>query len=86
MPRAWPLEWVNRHGTPRDIVVTKTAALAGHEPALFNAYTADSWPSTFLPAFELVVAAARQVHGLRAAEKAVPRCSGRTARRPTTRA
>jgi predicted DsbA family dithiol-disulfide isomerase len=66
-PRAWPLEWVNRHGTPRDIVVTETAALAGHEPALFNAYTADSWPSTFLPAFELV-AAARQVHGLRAAE------------------
>jgi predicted DsbA family dithiol-disulfide isomerase len=66
-PRAWPLEWVNRRGTPRDIVRTETAALAGHEPELFNAYSADSWPSTFLPAFELV-AAARRVHGPRAAE------------------
>jgi len=66
-PRAWPLEWVNGHGTPRHIVTTETAALASHEPHLFNAYTADSWPSTFLPAFELV-AAARRVHGPRAAE------------------
>jgi predicted DsbA family dithiol-disulfide isomerase len=66
-PRAWPLEWVNGRGTPRDIVTTETAALAGHEPALFNAYRAESWPSTFLPAFELV-AAARRVHGPRAAE------------------
>lgn len=66
-PRAWPLEWVNGRGTPRDIVTTETAALASHEPSLFNAYTGDSWPSTFLPAFELV-AAARRVHGPRAAE------------------
>lgn len=66
-PRAWPLEWVNEHGTPRSIVTTETAALAGHEPELFNAYQAESWPSTFLPAFELV-AAARRVDGLRAAE------------------
>src|SRR5689334_23517716 len=66
-PRAWPLEWVNGRGTPRDIVTTETAALAGHEPELFNAYTAESWPSTFLPAFELV-AAANVVHGSRAAE------------------
>jgi len=66
-PRAWPLEWVNGRGTPRSIVTTETAALAGHEPALFNAYTAESWPSTFLPAFELV-AAARRVHGPRAGE------------------
>jgi predicted DsbA family dithiol-disulfide isomerase len=66
-PRAWPLEWVNGHGTPRDIVTTETAALAGHEPELFNAYTAESWPSTFLPAFELV-AAANVVHGPRTAE------------------
>jgi hypothetical protein len=61
------LEWVNRHGTPRSIVITETAALASHEPDLFSAYTHDSWPSTFLPAFELV-AAARRVHGVRAAE------------------
>ncbi|WIY01108.1 DsbA family protein [Amycolatopsis mongoliensis] len=66
-PRAWPLEWVNRRGTPRDIVTTETAALASHEPELFAAYTGESWPSTFLPAFELV-AAARRLYGLRAAE------------------
>lgn len=66
-PRAWPLEWVNRHGTPRTIVVTETAALASHVPELFSAYGNDSWPSTFLPAFELV-AATRRVHGVRAAE------------------
>jgi len=66
-PRAWPLEWVNRRGTPRGIVVTETAALASHEPSLFNAYTAGSWPSTFLPAFELV-AATRRTHGPPAAE------------------
>ena len=50
VPRAWPLEWVNGRGTPRAIVTTETAALAGHEPELFNAYRNDSWPSTFLPA------------------------------------
>lgn len=67
VPRAWPLEWVNGRGTPRAIVTTETAALAGHEPELFNAYRNDSWPSTFLPAFELV-AATRRLHGARAAE------------------
>jgi len=66
-PRAWPLEWVNGRGTPHAIVATETAALASHEPTLFNSYTNESWPSTFLPAFELV-AAARRVHGLRVAE------------------
>lgn len=66
-PRAWPLEWVNGRGTPRAIVVTETAALASHVPELFSAYTDDSWPSTFLPAFELV-AATRRIHGARAAE------------------
>jgi predicted DsbA family dithiol-disulfide isomerase len=64
--RAWPLEFVNGHGTPR-LVVQETAALAQHEPELFSAYGNDSWPSTFLPAFELV-AAARRVSGLRLAE------------------
>ena len=48
-PRAWPLEWVNGTGTPHDIVTTETAVLAQHEPALFNRYENDSWPSTFLP-------------------------------------
>jgi predicted DsbA family dithiol-disulfide isomerase len=66
-PRPWPLEWVNGRGTPRGIVTTETAALASHEPRLFSAYENESWPSTFLPAFELV-SAAREVHDLRAAE------------------
>jgi predicted DsbA family dithiol-disulfide isomerase len=66
-PRPWPLEWVNERGTPRGIVTTETAALASHEPRLFSAYDNESWPSTFLPAFELV-SAAREVHDLRAAE------------------
>jgi predicted DsbA family dithiol-disulfide isomerase len=65
--RAWPLEWVNEQGTPRHIVEPETAALASAEPDLFSRYRAGSWPSTFLPAFELV-AAARRVGGLRAAE------------------
>jgi len=67
VPRAWPLEWVNGHCTSRAIVTTETAALGGHEPDLFNAYANDSWPSTFLPAFELVAATGRR-HGARAAE------------------
>src|SRR5690349_24847921 len=66
-PRAWPLEWVNRRGTPRGIVTAETAVLANHEPEIFNAYRDESWPSTFVPAFELV-AAARRVGGPRAAE------------------
>ncbi len=65
--RPWPLELVNRHGTPRQIVVQETAVLSNHEPKIFSAYRNDSWPSTFLPAFELV-AATRRVHGMRAAE------------------
>lgn len=59
VPRAWPLEWVNHRGTPQDIVSVEVAALASHEPDLFNRYSGESWPSTFLPAFELVAAAAR---------------------------
>jgi predicted DsbA family dithiol-disulfide isomerase len=67
-PRAWPLEWVNERGTPRDIVPTETLVLAAEEPDLFSAYENASWPSTFLPAFELV-AAARRAGGPRAAEE-----------------
>lgn len=65
--RPWPLELVNSEGTPRRIVVEEVAVLANHEPDLFSSYSNDSWPSTFLPAFELI-AAARRVHGLRGAE------------------
>jgi hypothetical protein len=35
---------------------------------MYAAYTGDSWPSTFMPAFELV-AAARRVHGDKGAEE-----------------
>ncbi|MGH3664822.1 MAG: DsbA family oxidoreductase, partial [Egibacteraceae bacterium] len=66
--RAWPLELVNRRGTPRHIVEPETAVLAQHEEALFSRFRGDSWPSTFLPAFE-AVAAARTTLGLRAAEE-----------------
>lgn len=67
-PRPWPLEWVNERGTPRHVLEPETAVLANHEPGLFSRYRGASWPSTFLPAFELV-AAARRVGGLRAAEE-----------------
>ena len=65
--RPWPLEWVNGTGTPRDIVSQETAVLANHEPDLFSAFRGASWPSSFLPAFELV-AAARRLHGTLLAE------------------
>lgn len=65
--RAWPLELVNGAGAAREFVVQEVGVLSGVEPDLFGAYQADTWPSTFLPALELV-AAARRVHGLRAAE------------------
>lgn len=58
-PRSWPLEWVNGSGTPRTVVTTEVAALASHEPDLFRRFDAASWPSTFLPAYELVAAARR---------------------------
>lgn len=66
--RPWPLEWVNGRGTPRHIVEPESHVLAAHEPEVFNRYRDRSWPSTFLPAFELV-AAARRVGGLRLAEE-----------------
>ncbi len=66
--RAWPLEWVNERGTPRHIVEPEAAVLANHEEELFSRFAGGSWPSTFLPAFELV-AAARRAFGLRAAEE-----------------
>lgn len=66
-PRAWPLEWVNERGTPRHVVEPEAHVLAAHEPELFSAWRGDTWPSTFLPALELV-AAARRAAGVRAAE------------------
>jgi predicted DsbA family dithiol-disulfide isomerase len=66
--RPWPLEWVNEQGTPRHIVEPETIVLAAHEPEIFSRYRDETWPGSFLPAFELI-AAAREVHGLRAAEE-----------------
>ncbi|RNL80748.1 DsbA family oxidoreductase [Halostreptopolyspora alba] len=65
--RPWPLELVNGQGIPYDIVSVEAAVLANHEPDLFGAFSADSRPSTSMPAFELI-AAARRVQGTRAAE------------------
>jgi hypothetical protein len=65
--RPWPLELVNSRGTPRAVLTQETAVLSTEEPELFSAYRDESWPSSFLAAFELV-AAARRVGGLRAAE------------------
>src|SRR5690625_5885373 len=65
--RAWPLELVNGHGIPYDIVPVEAAVLASAEPELFSAFGQEPRPSTALPAFELI-AAARRAHGVRAAE------------------
>lgn len=51
-PRAWPLELVNRQGTPERTVKTEMVALARLEPSAFSLYEQESWPTTFLPAFE----------------------------------
>jgi len=65
--RAWPLEWINQEGPPERILRAEVAVLSGVEPDLFSYFRGKNWPSTFLPAFELV-AAARRMFGLRAAE------------------
>ena len=67
--RPWPLELVNSRGTPRAVLTQETAVLSTEEPDVFSAYRDESWPSSFLGCFELV-AAARRVGGLRAAEDA----------------
>jgi len=74
-PRPWPLEWVNGRGTPRHVVEAEVALLGNHEPELFSRFAwwagkpgKAAWPSTFLPAFELV-AAARREGGPAAAER-----------------
>ena len=61
--RAWPLEWINQEGPPERILRAEVAVLSGVEPDLFSYFRGKNWPSTFLPAFELV-AAARRTFGL----------------------
>ncbi len=65
--RPWPLELINGRGIPRHIIPEEMAVLASHEPELFSRFSGDSWPSTSLPAFELI-AAARRAHGAEVAE------------------
>jgi predicted DsbA family dithiol-disulfide isomerase len=52
--RAWPLELVNRRGTPWDVVSREITALAQHEPDHFATLDRSAWPSTLLPAMEAV--------------------------------
>lgn len=63
----WPLELVNRRGAPRHILDAEIPVLAQVEPDEFAAWRGPEWPSTFLPAFELVKAAEEQ--GLAVAER-----------------
>jgi predicted DsbA family dithiol-disulfide isomerase len=56
----WPLELVNGRGAPRSILDAETPVLAQVEPDDFAAWRGPEWPSTFLPAFELVKAAEEQ--------------------------
>lgn len=67
-PRAWPLEWVNDQGADRGELEGEMAVLSQHEPEAFGRYTGATWPSTFLPALELVAAARRHL-GSEAAEE-----------------
>jgi predicted DsbA family dithiol-disulfide isomerase len=56
--RAWPLEWVN--GTVLDLDGVETKAAAMREQLgvdLFNGLSADSWPSSTVPALALAAAA-----------------------------
>ena len=66
-PRPWPLEWVNGTGIGQATAAVEAAVLAQHEEDLFSSFRGSAWPSTLLPAFELV-AAARRVDGSEAAE------------------
>jgi predicted DsbA family dithiol-disulfide isomerase len=63
----WPLELVNGRGAPRHILDAEIPVLAQVEPDEFAAWRSEEWPTTVLPAFELVKAAEEQ--GLEAAER-----------------
>jgi predicted DsbA family dithiol-disulfide isomerase len=60
----WPLELVNGRGAPRRILDAETPVLAQVEPDDFAAWKGPEWPTTFLPAFELVKAAEEQGLGV----------------------
>ena len=50
--RCWPLELVNRRGTPWDTLSQEIPVLAQLEPDHFAPPKRETWPSTLLPAME----------------------------------
>jgi predicted DsbA family dithiol-disulfide isomerase len=50
--RCWPLELINRRGTPWQSLSQEVPVLAQLEPDHFSPPRRETWPSTFLPAME----------------------------------
>jgi predicted DsbA family dithiol-disulfide isomerase len=60
-PRPFPLEILDGHSAPRDILEQEWWLAAIQEPAAaFAPYPAEDWPTTTLPAFEAAWCAGRQ--------------------------
>jgi predicted DsbA family dithiol-disulfide isomerase len=58
--RCWPLEVINRRGTPRAIVESERPVLAQLEPDAFAPWQRPDYPDTFLPAMAMLKCAALQ--------------------------
>lgn len=58
--RLWPLELVDRAGTPRAGIETERPVLAQLEPEAFAPWTRADYPDTFLPAMAALKCAALQ--------------------------
>jgi predicted DsbA family dithiol-disulfide isomerase len=58
--RCWPLELVNRQGTPRTTVETERSVLAQLEPEAFAPWSRSDYPDTLLPAMSALKSAALQ--------------------------
>lgn len=58
--RYWPLELVDRVGTPRAVIEAERAILSQIEPEAFTLWQRDDYPVTFLPAMALAKAASLQ--------------------------
>lgn len=70
MVRAWPLEWVNGSVFAADVMPRKFDAVNAHvDPPEFTGFRADRWPTSTIPALNLVAAGYRRDArtGLRAA-------------------
>jgi predicted DsbA family dithiol-disulfide isomerase len=66
--RCWPLELVNRRGTPWSSVSLEIPVLAQLEPDHFSAPQRETWPSTMLPAMEALKVAG-ELGGAKAADR-----------------